>query len=377
MTIHLTKPDPDLFAQLTLPAAYPVPPGTRVHLPARTVPGTGPYEISSYSPDLSNNPQAHGQLVLTRNPYFRQWSAAAQPAGFPNRIVVRTNYSQAQQVTAVEQGRADMTWDPPPPSDLTALSQSFPSQLHQDPVRQTSYVWLDVRSAPFDNLLARQAFNYAVDRGGSGSWGSRSTEPAGARPASYSRRTSRATSPTARTPRIRRRRDGGWPQTWPRRRRSCINREHSATRSRCLHAPPMVTGTRTSCGDSEPDLAHRVRTEEMSDNKYWGQPPRFYTRFQAGVGVWGAGYVWPARPSSCRSSSVRTSRSGAPMNMGGFAIRRSTGASATALSNDESGRASQPGSQGRRWIARWPTARPSSRSPTVWLGTSSRARQRL
>ena len=164
VTIHLTKPDPDLFAQLTLPAAYPVPPGTRVHLPSRTVPGTGPYEISSYSPDLSKNPQAHGQLVLTRNPYFRQWSAAAQPTGFPNRIVVRTNYSQAQQVTAVEQGRADMTWDPPTPSDLTALSQNFPSQVHEDPVRQTSYVWLDVRSAPFDNLLARRAFNYAVDR---------------------------------------------------------------------------------------------------------------------------------------------------------------------------------------------------------------------
>ena len=81
VTIHLTKPDPDLFAQLTLPAAYPVPRGTRVHLPARTVPGTGPYEFRTYSPDLSKKRQAHGQLVLTRNPYFRQWSAAAQPTG--------------------------------------------------------------------------------------------------------------------------------------------------------------------------------------------------------------------------------------------------------------------------------------------------------
>jgi YVTN family beta-propeller protein len=164
VTVHLTKPDPDLLAQLTLPAAYPVPPGTGVKLPTRTVPGTGPYEISSYSPDLKGRPGTHGVLVLKRNPYFRQWSAAAQPTGFPNQIAVRTNYSEAQQVTAVEHGQADMTWEPPTPSDVTALSQSFPSQLHQNPLRAIDYVWLNVRSAPFENLLARQAFNYAVDR---------------------------------------------------------------------------------------------------------------------------------------------------------------------------------------------------------------------
>ena len=164
LTIHLTKPDPDLFAQLALPVAYPVPPGTAIKLPSRTVPGTGPYEISSYSPDLSDKPGTHGLLVLKRNPYFRQWSAAAQPTGFPNQIVIRTNYSVAQELTAVKQGRADMTWDPPPQSDVTALSQNFPSQLYQSPGAQVSYVWLNARSAPFDSLLARQALNYAVDR---------------------------------------------------------------------------------------------------------------------------------------------------------------------------------------------------------------------
>jgi peptide/nickel transport system substrate-binding protein len=125
VTIHLAKTDPDLFAQLTLPAAYPVPPGTPVHLRARSVPGTRAYEISYYRPAASNHPHAHGLLVLTRNPYFRQWSAAAQPAGFPKRIVVRTNYSPARQVAAAEQGRADLAWDPPPQNEIAELSQNY------------------------------------------------------------------------------------------------------------------------------------------------------------------------------------------------------------------------------------------------------------
>ena len=42
-------------------------------------PATGPYRIESFLPGK--------RLVLVRNPRFRQWSAVAQPAGFPDRIV--------------------------------------------------------------------------------------------------------------------------------------------------------------------------------------------------------------------------------------------------------------------------------------------------
>ena len=42
------------------------------------LPGTGPYMISHYGPKSS--------LTLVRNPYFRQWSYAAQPAGYPDVI---------------------------------------------------------------------------------------------------------------------------------------------------------------------------------------------------------------------------------------------------------------------------------------------------
>jgi YVTN family beta-propeller protein len=170
VTFHLAAPDPDLLNQLALPAAYPVPPGTPVQLRGPTVPGTGPYEIVSYSPAPSQDPQRHGLLVLSRNPYFRQWSAAAQPDGFPEQIVIHTNYSPAEQVAAVKQGRADFAWDGPPPAALTGLAQSLPLQLHEN-VRGSNYLWLNVHLAPFDDVLARRAFNYAIDRNALASMG--------------------------------------------------------------------------------------------------------------------------------------------------------------------------------------------------------------
>ena len=67
-------------------------------------PGTGPYEVESY---------AHGHLVLVRNPHFRLWSAAAQPTGYPDRMEWTFTDRQGSQLTAVEQGKADLMVAPP------------------------------------------------------------------------------------------------------------------------------------------------------------------------------------------------------------------------------------------------------------------------
>jgi YVTN family beta-propeller protein len=295
VTVHLTKPDPDVFAQLTLPAAYPVPPGTGVHLPTRTVPGTGPYEISSYSPHLSHNPAAHGLLVLKRNPYFRQWSAAAQPAGYPNQIVVHTNYSQAQQVAAVEHGQADMTWDPPTPSGTAALSQAYPSQLHRGPAPQTFYVWLNDRSAPFDNLLARQAVNYAVDRGAIARFA-----------AGFNGTSGRPTCQLL-------------PPDFPGYVPYCPYTEDSTSSGRWL-APNLLKAqalARESGTEGAPvalllqsdiprgigqvliadlrTIGYRARLAYLPPQTIFGKPPSFYSRFQAGFIGWYADYVAPAQ----------------------------------------------------------------------------------
>jgi peptide/nickel transport system substrate-binding protein len=64
----------------------------------------------------------------------------------------------------VKAGRADLTWDGPPAGAVAALQQSFPAQVHENTEAATSYLRLNVRTPPFNNLLARRAFNYAIDR---------------------------------------------------------------------------------------------------------------------------------------------------------------------------------------------------------------------
>jgi peptide/nickel transport system substrate-binding protein len=346
VTIHLTKPDPDLFAQLTLPVAYPIPPGTGVNLPNRTVQGTGPYEISSYSPDLSNNPAAHGVLVLKRNPYFRQWSAAAQPSGFPNQIVIHTNYSQPQQVTAVEHGHADMTWDPPIPSQTAALSQGYPSQLHQDPAPQTSYVWLNVRSAPFDNLLARQAVNYGVDRGAIARFATGFNGTPG--------------RPTCQL----------LPPDFPGYVPYCPYTEVPASTGRWL-APNLLKAqelVRESGTDGAPvtlllqsddprgigqalvaelqKIGYRARLAYLPPQTVLGERPNFYLRFQAGYISWYADYV---APSQVISDLVRCSVPPGPNfgNFGRFCDPRVDANIAAALNEEPL----HPGLSSQAWTA--------------------------
>ena len=80
VTFHLDRADPDFPYKLALPWAAPAPPGAAGHLmdQAPFLPGTGPYLVSHY--------QANSSLTLARNPNFRQWSYAAQPAGYPDAI---------------------------------------------------------------------------------------------------------------------------------------------------------------------------------------------------------------------------------------------------------------------------------------------------
>ena len=60
----------------------PIPRGTPDRdMGTRPVPSTGPYMIESYVPERA--------LTLVRNPYFRVWSRAARPDGFPDEIEFR------------------------------------------------------------------------------------------------------------------------------------------------------------------------------------------------------------------------------------------------------------------------------------------------
>ncbi len=48
---------------------------------------------------------------MKRNPYFKQWSKAAQPSGYPDEIIQSYGLTVEAQITAIENGQADWTLD--------------------------------------------------------------------------------------------------------------------------------------------------------------------------------------------------------------------------------------------------------------------------
>jgi YVTN family beta-propeller protein len=157
VTFQLVTPDPEFLQQLALWPALAVPAGTPNHdIGSHPMPATGPYMFASDTPR---------QVTLVRNPYFREWSHAAQPDGYPDRIVWRIGTSTEAAVTTVEHGAADYTIDPPPAGRLNEVQTRFASQLHVEPNDVTIEIGLNTRQAPFTDLRVRHALNFAIDRG--------------------------------------------------------------------------------------------------------------------------------------------------------------------------------------------------------------------
>ena len=154
VTLHLTTPDPEFEYKLALAYARLLPKVPMKPLDRLGVPGTGPHMVASHGPK---------QIVFVRNPYFHEWSAAAQPDGYPDRIVWNLTGSPDQQLTDVEQGKDDL-------DNLTELgwrdelATRYTAQVHVFPDPTTYGLFLNTRLAPFDNVLVRRALNYAIDR---------------------------------------------------------------------------------------------------------------------------------------------------------------------------------------------------------------------
>ncbi|HYB28103.1 MAG TPA: BTAD domain-containing putative transcriptional regulator [Solirubrobacteraceae bacterium] len=157
VTFHLVAPDPEFLARLSLQDAEAVPDGTPDHdVGLHPIPATGPYEWASFTPL---------EGVLVRNPYFHQWSHAARPDGYPDRIVFRRTLSPEAEITDVENGSADYEYDGVPPDRLAEVQTRFASQLYVNPSVGMDGLILNTRVAPFNDVRVRQAINYAVGRG--------------------------------------------------------------------------------------------------------------------------------------------------------------------------------------------------------------------
>jgi peptide/nickel transport system substrate-binding protein len=157
VTFNLTRPDPEWLDKLAVPHASIVPVGTpNKDMGTTPIPSTGPYYFSSYDPNH--------QLTMLRNKYFHVWSQRAQPQGYPDKIIQTFGLTVEAEITQIENGQADWTLDNPPADRLNEIATKYTSQVHVNQLTANWYVPMNVNIPPFNNLKARQAVNWAIDR---------------------------------------------------------------------------------------------------------------------------------------------------------------------------------------------------------------------
>jgi peptide/nickel transport system substrate-binding protein len=161
ITIRLTEPDPELLDKLAFTFAFLAPADQpfRAKVPP---PGTGPYRIASV--DFKRG------LRLVRNPHFRVWSYDARPAGLVDEIEVSLGNDIDAQVAAVQSGKSDavavsrLFGGPLFAPRIRALAARSAGQLHTDASPELDFMWMNVRTRPFDDRDVRRALNLATDR---------------------------------------------------------------------------------------------------------------------------------------------------------------------------------------------------------------------
>ena len=157
VTIHLKRPSGEFLDQMAMNFAVVLPENTPPH-DLGTVPpaSTGPYTIASYDPTRA--------MHIVRNPYYHQWSAEAQPAGFVDAMEYRFGLQDESEATDVLRGSQDWMFDEKPLDRLEEIGNKHASQARLTPQVAYYYLALNTRLPPFDHVQARQAVAYAVNR---------------------------------------------------------------------------------------------------------------------------------------------------------------------------------------------------------------------
>lgn len=157
VTINLVAADSEFFAKLAVPHASILPADTAPKDAGTTpIPGTGAYMIDSYNPNE--------QMVMKRNPHFKEWSVDAQPDGYADEIIYKFGMTEEAVINGIINNQVDWMFDTPPTDRLPEIGQKYASQIHIDPLAAFWYAPMNANLAPFDNVKVRQAVNYALDR---------------------------------------------------------------------------------------------------------------------------------------------------------------------------------------------------------------------
>jgi peptide/nickel transport system substrate-binding protein len=158
ITFHLTAPDGTFLDYIAIPFAFAVPKGTPdrdISTVAAWRVATGPYMITKYVPKQ--------EIVLQRNPNFRQWTADS-PNGHLDEIDIKIGVDPETAVNETSNGQLDWYFGAVPGDRLAQLKARYPKQVFTFNRNNITYFEMNHRKPPFDKLSVRQALNYAVDR---------------------------------------------------------------------------------------------------------------------------------------------------------------------------------------------------------------------
>jgi peptide/nickel transport system substrate-binding protein len=158
ITINLTQPQGDFENILATEFTAPLPASTPAKDQSTTpAPSTGPYMIQSYKPNKV--------AIVVRNPNFDESMFDGNvPAGNPDKMTIDIIGDDSVALQRTISGTDDYDFHQIPPDRLSATQQKYGDQIKVYTPANTYYFFMNNRVAPFDNVKARQAVNFAIDR---------------------------------------------------------------------------------------------------------------------------------------------------------------------------------------------------------------------
>src|SRR3954447_15574373 len=153
--IKLSQPQSDFLYILTTFFAAIVPSSTAdKDTENPPPPAAGPYYISQYKPSRS--------FTVVRNPLYQPIPGI--PTGNPDKITAIMTNDLAQSAQYIQSGQYDYDENTLPTDRLKSLQQKYGDHIKLWRTPSTYYWFMNQRTPPFDNLKARQAVNYAINR---------------------------------------------------------------------------------------------------------------------------------------------------------------------------------------------------------------------
>jgi peptide/nickel transport system substrate-binding protein len=159
ITIQLIKPYGAFTNVIATPNFGVVPCGQPMHtLTTQMPPGVGPYMYSDIVPNKS--------FSLVKNPKFASLNIPDIPVGHLDRIDVTIESNTQTEAQTVLNNQADNfdAGDTIPPSLVQQVRSQASDRFEPVTIPSTFYFFLNTQIPPFNNELARQAVNVAIDR---------------------------------------------------------------------------------------------------------------------------------------------------------------------------------------------------------------------